>query len=332
MVDAQLSTRLEDYIQKTFRSYTAKFEKNDKDEKKRKDTSISLRNRTQRTLRWTGQSYKLDKDLFESYGKAYSLKRDRKDKDKDEDPSAGSDQGLKRRKTRKDVEPSKDLKTSSSKSTKSQPKSSGKSAQAKESVFETVDTEMPQNQGSDLGNTDDQPNVEAAYKKLGLIDNLTQEHLVGSAFNLLKGICRSRVELEYHFKEYRGRQVVPVNYFVNNDLEYLKGGSSSRKYTTSTTKTKAAKYDDIQGIERGGLNKCLAILLERKEKDGKRYAASLSSKEALQSGKRCHFRLECGIADVYQTCGQLAALCKKVNEELGEICWWERLQRRLQTA
>ncbi|GKB50914.1 hypothetical protein Tco_0901667 [Tanacetum coccineum] len=46
----------------------------------------------------------------------------------------------------------------------------------------------------------------------------------------------------------RGRQVVPVDYFINNDLEYLRGGSSSRKYTTSTTKTKDAKYD-IQGIK-----------------------------------------------------------------------------------
>nr|GEY39003.1 hypothetical protein [Tanacetum cinerariifolium] len=31
--------------------------------------------------------------------------------------------------------------------------------------------------------------------------NLTQEHLVRPAFNLLKGTCKSRVELEYHFKE-----------------------------------------------------------------------------------------------------------------------------------
>ncbi|GJV00815.1 hypothetical protein Tco_0584336 [Tanacetum coccineum] len=46
----------------------------------------------------------------------------------------------------------------------------------------------------------------------------------------------------------QGRQVVPVNYFIKNELKYLRGGSSSRKYTTSTTKTKAAKYD-IQGIE-----------------------------------------------------------------------------------
>ncbi|GJS26965.1 hypothetical protein Tco_0487585 [Tanacetum coccineum] len=34
------------------------------------------------------------------------------------------------------------------------------------------------------------------------IENLIQEHFVRPAFNLLKGTCKSRVELEYHFKEY----------------------------------------------------------------------------------------------------------------------------------
>ncbi|GKD48776.1 hypothetical protein Tco_1277752 [Tanacetum coccineum] len=120
---------------------------------------------------------------------------------------------------------------------------------------------MPQNQGDDLGNTDDQANVEAASRKDWFkkpkrppthdsewntritidsrppqtwisriaqaekpprffddlsstpidfsayvmhnlkIDNLTQEILVGPAYNLLKGTCKSFVELEYHFKE-----------------------------------------------------------------------------------------------------------------------------------
>ncbi|GKB62525.1 hypothetical protein Tco_0918711 [Tanacetum coccineum] len=46
----------------------------------------------------------------------------------------------------------------------------------------------------------------------------------------------------------QGHQVVLVDYFINNDLEYLRGGSSSKKYMTSTTKTKAAKYH-IPGIE-----------------------------------------------------------------------------------
>nr|GEU69612.1 retrovirus-related Pol polyprotein from transposon TNT 1-94 [Tanacetum cinerariifolium] len=47
----------------------------------------------------------------------------------------------------------------------------------------------------------------------------------------------------------QGRQVVPADYFFNNDLEYLKGESSSRKYTSSISKTKAAKYDNIEGIK-----------------------------------------------------------------------------------
>nr|GFC20599.1 hypothetical protein [Tanacetum cinerariifolium] len=53
------------------------------------------------------KSYKLDKVLFESYGKSHSLKRGCEDKDKDEDPPAGSDQGMKRQKTRKDSKSSK---------------------------------------------------------------------------------------------------------------------------------------------------------------------------------------------------------------------------------
>ncbi|GJR50631.1 hypothetical protein Tco_1401152 [Tanacetum coccineum] len=86
--------------------------------------------------------------------------------DKDKGHSAGSDRELKRWKTNKDTEPSKKAKsTDSSKGTsKSQPKSIGKSAQAEETVFEAGDTQEPQNQGQDMGNTDDQPNVEAALK------------------------------------------------------------------------------------------------------------------------------------------------------------------------
>ncbi|GKG28663.1 hypothetical protein Tco_0416028, partial [Tanacetum coccineum] len=66
-----------------------------------------------------------------------SLKRDRDDKDKDEDPSAGSDRGWKKQKTTRD------------------------SIQAEELVFETANTKMPQDQGGDI---EDQPNVEIASK------------------------------------------------------------------------------------------------------------------------------------------------------------------------
>nr|GFB57696.1 hypothetical protein [Tanacetum cinerariifolium] len=47
----------------------------------------------------------------------------------------------------------------------------------------------------------------------------------------------------------RGRRVIPFAHFINNDLEYLWGGASSRKYTTSVTKTKAADYGHIKWIE-----------------------------------------------------------------------------------
>nr|GEY89962.1 hypothetical protein [Tanacetum cinerariifolium] len=47
----------------------------------------------------------------------------------------------------------------------------------------------------------------------------------------------------------QGRRVIPFAHFINNDLEYLRGGASSRKYTTSVTKTKAADYGHIKWIE-----------------------------------------------------------------------------------
>nr|GEV74510.1 retrovirus-related Pol polyprotein from transposon TNT 1-94 [Tanacetum cinerariifolium] len=47
----------------------------------------------------------------------------------------------------------------------------------------------------------------------------------------------------------QGRRVIPFDHFINNDLEYLRGGASSQKYTTFVTKTKAADYGHIKWIE-----------------------------------------------------------------------------------
>ncbi|GKA82541.1 hypothetical protein Tco_0789289 [Tanacetum coccineum] len=191
------------------------------------------------------ESYNFEKDIISSYGDVVTLKRGRDDQDKDEDPSAGLNRGSKKKRSGKEVESSKEPTHKESKSTssskgasRSQPKSSGKSAQAEEHG-----QKWP-------------------------------------TFNLLKGSCKSFAELEYHFEECykavndlldwynpegreypfdlskplsliedRGCQVVPTDYFINNDLEYLKGGSSCSKYVTSTTRTKAAKYDNVEGIE-----------------------------------------------------------------------------------
>nr|GEX09625.1 hypothetical protein [Tanacetum cinerariifolium] len=113
------------------------------------------------------------------------------------------------------------------------------------------------------------------------VDTLTLELLAGPTYELIKGSCKSLVELEYHLEEVfkattdqldwvnpegqqylhnllkplplipnnRGRQVILFEHFINNDLEYLRGGASSRKYTTSITKTKAADYGHIKWIK-----------------------------------------------------------------------------------
>ncbi|GJR22483.1 hypothetical protein Tco_0971010 [Tanacetum coccineum] len=115
------------------------------------------------------KSYALDKDFFYSYD-VYSLKRGRKDKDKDEDPSAGSDRGLKKRKTSKDAEPTtglkkKDSTSGSSKGTKSQPKSTIKSVQSEEPVFEVANSDMPQDQEGNLGDNEDEPRDKTASRR-----------------------------------------------------------------------------------------------------------------------------------------------------------------------
>ncbi|GJZ91678.1 hypothetical protein Tco_0663605 [Tanacetum coccineum] len=113
------------------------------------------------------------------------------------------------------------------------------------------------------------------------VDTLTPKLLAGPTFEMMKGTCKSLVELEYFFEEVykttteqldwtnpegqeyphdlrkplplipnsRGRQVIPFDHFINNDLAYLCGSVSSRTYTTSVTKTKAADYSHIKWIE-----------------------------------------------------------------------------------
>nr|GEX89145.1 hypothetical protein [Tanacetum cinerariifolium] len=113
------------------------------------------------------------------------------------------------------------------------------------------------------------------------VDTLTPELLDGPTYELMKGSCKSLVELEFFLEEVykattdqldwvnpegqqyphnllkplplipnsRGRHVIPFDHFINNNLEYLRGGASSRKYTTSVTKTKAADYGHIKWIE-----------------------------------------------------------------------------------
>ncbi|GJR96230.1 hypothetical protein Tco_0268404 [Tanacetum coccineum] len=114
-------------------------------------------------------SYEAAASLIEFELKKILIDKMDKNEDKDEDPSAGSDRGLKKRKTNKDAEPTKGSKakesqSGSSKGDKSQSKSSGKSVQSEEPEFEVADSDMPQDQEENPGNDDEEPKGKVASK------------------------------------------------------------------------------------------------------------------------------------------------------------------------
>ncbi|GJZ50075.1 hypothetical protein Tco_0604265, partial [Tanacetum coccineum] len=170
------------------------------------------------------KSYYLNKDLFDSYGKAYSLKRGRDDKDKDEDPLARPDQGLKKRKTSKDAEPpkgsnSKETKLSSTKGTKSQPKTSSKFVQAKEPVFNTANTEMQQDQGGDL-----------VQKKLSNMERDDLFELVCSIVDGLPDVCQLLRQVK---EPSTGSQMLPEEANITRAETFWSDISKMTLYTPS---------------------------------------------------------------------------------------------------
>ncbi|GKD63836.1 hypothetical protein Tco_1305944 [Tanacetum coccineum] len=115
-------------------------------------------------------TYKAASTLTEFELKKILLDKIEKNKDKDKDPSAGLNRRLKKRKLSKDAEPTtgpkkKDSTSGSSKGTKSQLKSSGKSVQSEEPVFEVADSDLPQDQEGNLGDNKDEPRNETASRR-----------------------------------------------------------------------------------------------------------------------------------------------------------------------
>ncbi|GKC05061.1 hypothetical protein Tco_0996671 [Tanacetum coccineum] len=244
----------------------------------------------------------------------------RKHGDQDEDLTAGSDKGKEKKRPIKDSQPSK--KSSASKESskgKTLPKTSkpGKSVTAEEPDDEhvhEVSMDAEENIVDEMGNTEEQPDREAAPKtdnapknnwfkqpprpltpdlewnKCQVVDDqpkqtwfndlvsaqkdpltfdelmatpidfskfvknrlkldkITKEVLVGPVYNLLKGTCQSDrcpfdLSKPLPLKGRPSHLTIPVEYFFNNDLEYLKSENMERKYITSIMKTKAASED-----------------------------------------------------------------------------------------
>nr|GFB87678.1 hypothetical protein [Tanacetum cinerariifolium] len=199
------------------------------------------------------------------------LKRRREDDDDKEGPSAGSDRGSKRR--REGGEPE-------SASTQSEPE-----PEVQACLQQGLNLDRCQSQADSRSSFNELLDTSIDFSnfirnRLG-VDTLTHELLAGPTYELMRGSCTSLTELEYHLEEVykvttdqldwvnpegqqyspnllqplsliqdnRGRRVISFAHFINNDLKYLRGGASSRKYTTSVTKTKAADYRHIKWIE-----------------------------------------------------------------------------------
>ncbi|GJY75016.1 hypothetical protein Tco_0479447 [Tanacetum coccineum] len=75
--------------------------------------------------------------------------------------------------------------------------------------------------------------------KLRMLKNLPL-HLMSSMILQLISLHLNPLPL---IQDHRGRQIIHKDYFINKDLEYLKGRDLSRRYSTSVTKTKAATYE-----------------------------------------------------------------------------------------
>nr|GEU33587.1 retrovirus-related Pol polyprotein from transposon TNT 1-94 [Tanacetum cinerariifolium] len=216
---------------------------------------------------------KMHKNFFSSYD-AYSLKQSRKDKDKDEGSSVGSDRWIKKRKTSKDTEPT----TGNLGNDDDEPKK--ESASKRDWFTKPTRPQEPIDPDWNIGKTPQKgltqnwlmtlvassstdkslksfdelmstPIEFSAYIMNGLtISNLTQETLLEKLdwenpegrdypFDLTKPLPLVKI---------RNRQKVTADYFFNNDLKYLQGGISAMTYTTSLTKIKAAHYD-LPGIK-----------------------------------------------------------------------------------
>nr|GEW76489.1 polyprotein, putative [Tanacetum cinerariifolium] len=214
------------------------------------------------------EAYESDKIILDTYGDIVTLRRRRDDDaDKDEEPFAGSDRGSKRRREGNEPDSTSIPKEKATRTTgKSTQGDLAKQADSRSSFNELMDTPI---------------DFSAFLMNRLKVDTLTPKLPAGPIYELIKGSCKSLVELKFFLEKVykantdqldwnnpkgqqyphnllkplplipnsRGRRIIPFDHFIKNDLEYLRGRASSRKYTTSVTKTKATGYGHIKWIE-----------------------------------------------------------------------------------
>ncbi|GJT06585.1 hypothetical protein Tco_0841047 [Tanacetum coccineum] len=226
--------------------------------------------------------------------------RKRRHDDKDQDPPAGSDLRMKKKRTRKDAEPSKKSLKSKESAKDTIPKIPKKDWFKKSprpkildpdwNTVKTIDDAPEQSWFNEMIQAekhllmfDELMSTPIDFSEFAMnrlkLNKITRADLVVLMFNLLKGTCKRCVELEYNMEEcyhtltdkldwtnpkghkssvYMSkplplhdkevRLTIPVEFFFNNDLEYLKARNKERTYSSSITKTPAARYT-MEGIK-----------------------------------------------------------------------------------
>nr|GFA47996.1 hypothetical protein [Tanacetum cinerariifolium] len=249
-------------------------------EKMEGNKSIHRSNEQRNLYKALVEAYESDKIILDTYGDTVTLKRRRDDDaDKDKKPSAGPDQGSKRRREGKEPEsasaPQETTTRSAGRSTQG---SRSRQTSTSESAIKPPTLDRDWNKTLSATHGSIQPWIRELMKQSDSrssfselmdtsvdfsnflmnwlrVDTLKLKLLAGPTYELLKGSCKSQQYPHNLLKPLplipnnQGRRVIPFDHFINNDLEYLCGGASSRKYTTSVTKTKAADYRHIKWIE-----------------------------------------------------------------------------------
>nr|GEY38967.1 putative reverse transcriptase domain-containing protein [Tanacetum cinerariifolium] len=134
-------------------------------------------------------AYECDKIILDTYGDTVSLKRRRDDADKDEEPSVGSDRVSKRKREGKEPESTSAPKDKASKTTgkstkgsKSHQKTASESTPAEDPIQATQDLEEPSHQEFET-------------------DTMNLVLLAGPTYELMKGSCKSLVDLKFFLEE-----------------------------------------------------------------------------------------------------------------------------------
>nr|GEY27799.1 hypothetical protein [Tanacetum cinerariifolium] len=177
------------------------------------------------------EAYESDKIILDTYGETVTLKRHRDDDaDKDEEPSTGPDWGSKRRREGKEPE-------SASAPMETATKSAGRSTQGSQSrqasASESATAEEPM-----------QTTFQMEEPFTSRVDTLTLKLLAGPTYELMKGSCKSLVELEYHLEEVFKATIDQLDWVNPEGQKCLKP-----QVYSSITKTKATDYGHIKWIE-----------------------------------------------------------------------------------